>query len=329
MPTKVANSITPDSLGLIPISPLMLNPDCVIGIDIYLWNRQNQEKILFASGNHWLNEAAMERLGANPELRLYIPKDQRDVYQTYLRQHVANWVHDVQYSTEVKMSAVAEVVRGVLQETFQTNETDSIVESSLEVSQHISGLVSNTPLNATELSKVLHHDYGTFTHSANVALYAGLLAKQLGFSGTDLDDITAGGLLHDIGKLDIDPRILNKPDKLDEFEFRLVKMHPLLGFQRLATSDKVNSTHLAMAYQHHERLDGGGYPVGVMDNEIDMAARICAVVDIFEALTSQRPYHSPMEQTKALQIMESMVGSALDSEIFRCWSKMIRLPSSA
>ncbi len=107
--------------------------------------------------------------------------------------------------------------------------------------------------------------------------------------------------MHDIGKLEIDSRILNKPGKLDDLEFRKVKTHPIVGFRRLVSIPNVTRIHFLMTYQHHERLDGKGYPVGIERHEIDITAKICTVADVYEALTSNRPYRSALKPSRLLR----------------------------
>jgi HD-GYP domain-containing protein (c-di-GMP phosphodiesterase class II) len=174
------------------------------------------------------------------------------------------------------------------------------------------------------MMKVLHHDYATFTHSANVAFYCGMLAAELGYPKQVVEDITAGGLLHDLGKLEIRDELLRKPDKLTDFEFREIRMHPTLGFKKLAHREDLVEGQLMMTYQHHERLDGKGYPVGCVEDEIHPWAKMCTVVDVYEALTSNRAYRKAMTQKTALQIMEREVGTAFDPELFQCWQSIIK-----
>ncbi|MFG0262632.1 MAG: HD-GYP domain-containing protein, partial [Novipirellula sp. JB048] len=135
--------------------------------------------------------------------------------------------------------------------------------------------------------------------------------------------ITTGGLLHDLGKLDIDERILNKPGRLDEGEFREVKRHPGLGFRKLAKRTDLTEGQLLMVYQHHERVAGHGYPVGCVGSEIHPWAKICAVVDVFEALTSHRPYRKPLSRIKALEVLEREGSASFDLEVLECWKSII------
>jgi HD-GYP domain-containing protein (c-di-GMP phosphodiesterase class II) len=184
--------------------------------------------------------------------------------------------------------------------------------------------VSKDEFAASDLFQVLYHDYATFTHSANVAFYCGILAAELGYSRKEIEQIATGGLLHDIGKLEIDDAVLCKPGRLDEAEFRQIRLHPLLGFRKLAHREDLLEGQLMMTYQHHERLDGKGYPVGCAESDIHPWAKLCAVVDVFEALTSQRPYRSPMPHSKALLLQQRDSGTAFDPEMLACWKSIIQ-----
>ncbi|MEL7267744.1 MAG: HD domain-containing phosphohydrolase, partial [Planctomycetota bacterium] len=170
----------------------------------------------------------------------------------------------------------------------------------------------------------IDHDVSTYTHIVNVAFFAALLATRLGYSAGDVEKIAVGGLLHDLGKMDISEGIVCKPGRLTDEEFRLIKMHPTFGFRRLAQREDILREQLLMVYQHHERFDGGGYPVGLTGRETHPWSRLCAVVDVFEALTSHRPYRMPMKGAKALEIQNRDKELAFDPEMLRCWELIIQ-----
>ncbi|WP_457585709.1 HD-GYP domain-containing protein [Ensifer canadensis] len=151
----------------------------------------------------------------------------------------------------------------------------------------------------------------TSGHSKRVALFADLIATELGFSRARKRWLVRGALLHDIGKLGVSNEVLDKPAKLDPQEWQAMKSHPDLGaaileridaFRRLAT----------IARNHHEKLDGSGYPNGLAGSELDLETRIVTVADIFDALTADRPYRAAMPAAKALAIMAADVGTGLD-----------------
>ena len=211
-----------------------------------------------------------------------------------------------------------------MRSAFATDDTDQTVSAATKLGLLAADIMTRDEFAAGDLIRVLHHDYATFTHSANVAFYSGMLAAELGYPRDEVERITTGGLLHDLGKLDIDESILCKPGRLDEWELRTIRTHPILGFKKLAHRRDLCRGQLMMAYQHHERLDGKGYPVGCVSDDIHPWAKICTVVDVFEALTSQRPYRTPMACTKALRIQQRDDGTAFDSEVLACWKSIIQ-----
>ncbi len=254
---------------------------------------------------------------------MYISVGSRSLYQSYLRK-IAISADSDSIPLAARAGALSEVVRDVLQSAFSKDDLDQTVTAAGKMGLLAADIVSHDEFAAGDLFQVLHHDYATFTHSANVAFYCAVLAAELGYGRTEIERITTGGLLHDLGKLEIDEDILCKPGRLDETEFRKVRMHPLLGFKRMAHRKDLCEGQLMMAYQHHERLDGKGYPVGCVENDIHSWAKLCSVVDVFEALTSHRPYRTPMPRSKALALQQRDCGTAFDPEMFACWKSIIQ-----
>jgi len=310
-------------LSFVPISLLTLSPGKPVPVDIYSWVHGADKPHLFLASDRIPESDLLKNKPDDVELRLFIEPSSRSDFQQYLQRLVNDNDHIKTLNDERRSAIVSEVVRDVLANAFKSESTSTIVGTANLLGQHIASLVSETQLSMTGLSKILHHDYGTFTHSANVALYSSLLALRMGFDEYSIEDIAVGGLLHDIGKLSIEDRILNKAGKLDDMEFRIIKKHPLEGFRRLLSEENVTTCQLLMAYQHHEKLDGTGYPVGIESDEISKVAKLCAVVDVYEALTSKRPYRNAMRPEQAIEIMSRDVGKHLDGEILEIWKEFV------
>lgn len=159
------------------------------------------------------------------------------------------------------------------------------------------------------------HEY-TGGHTKRVATYSYALAKHLGYKGSQLSEIRYAAYLHDIGKVAIDFELLDKPSSLTVKEFEVVKSHAEYSYKILKDSPTLKD--LSFGALHHERIDGKGYPFGLSGENIPEEAKIIAIADVLDALTSNRPYRKPVTFKQALEIMEeSMVGTALDSEIFK------------
>lgn len=158
-------------------------------------------------------------------------------------------------------------------------------------------------------------DTYTYTHSINVALLAVLIGKWMKYGENMIDNLMLAGLLHDIGKMRIDPKILNKPDKLTDEEFEEVKKHPVYSYELLQENTEIPLDVKVGVLMHHERMDGSGYPYGVYNENINDIAKILAVADAYDAMISERPYqkkHSPFE---VMQLMQEGVFGKLDTKI--------------
>ena len=306
----------------IPISIATLTPSSQLGLDLYQAEADTENYILYRGGDYPLTVNDLERLRARGVEQLFISRDSQAFYKDYLRE-IATSGDSENVSLAVRTQAVTEVVRQILQEAFSEDNTEQTIDAASQLGTLTADILTNDQFAVKDMLKVLHHDYATFTHSANVAFYCGMLANELGYSKEVVEEITAGGLLHDLGKLEIRDELLRKPGKLTELEFREIRMHPIVGFKKLAYREDLVEVQLMMTYQHHERLDGKGYPVGCVEDDIHPWAKLCSVVDVYEALTSNRPYRKAMPRKKALLIMEREIGSAFDPELFRCWQSII------
>lgn len=146
-------------------------------------------------------------------------------------------------------------------------------------------------------------DAYTGGHSERVAAYAGLLAERLGLSVRDQEAARLGGLFHDFGKVAVRDEILRKPDKLSAQEFEEIKRHPAMGRDLLAHMKSLAGA-LPAVYHHHEKMDGSGYPDGLLGEAVPLVARIVTIADIYDALTTDRPYRAALGHARAVHIME-------------------------
>jgi len=148
-------------------------------------------------------------------------------------------------------------------------------------------------------------------HSHRVCSISGEIAKELGFSTYEIKRVELAGLMHDIGKISVSEEILNKTGKLDEKEWIQIKKHPEFGFKILSTSvDTLEISNAVLA--HHERWDGKGYPKGIMGESIPIMARVIAVADTFDAITSIRTYKESMDEEAAIEEIKNCSGSQFD-----------------
>lgn len=163
-------------------------------------------------------------------------------------------------------------------------------------------------------------------HSIRVSRYAVATAQHLGMGDTEVDDIRLGGELHDIGKIGTRESVLHKPGSLTAEEVRQISEHPTLGEQMLAPLARESPAVLRIVRSHHERLDGGGFPDGLRGERIPIEARIVAVADSFDAMTSRRPYRDARSPREALVELQRVAGTQLDPTIVNAFAAVHPLP---
>jgi HD-GYP domain-containing protein (c-di-GMP phosphodiesterase class II) len=313
---------------LVPICVAALRPATVTGVDLYLPAERGCRPILFCARHCPLPPDDLARLLDAGVAKLYVERGAREAFQLYLREHLADWRDNDDLPAATRYAAMDAMVSDVLRESFVRSDAEALSADARRLGRDAATLHAGAGIDFRSLTRMLRHDYATFTHSVNVMHYALLLGKALGGSTDDLARIGAGGLIHDVGKIEIDERIIAKPGRLDEREYRLVQRHPTIGYRLLVADRELDFGQRMMIYQHHERVDGSGYPVGCDAHEIHPWAKLCAVVDVFEAITSFRPYRSPMTSETALQVLENGVGAAFDREVVRCWQSLVRANST-
>jgi len=171
-------------------------------------------------------------------------------------------------------------------------------------------------------------DAYTRGHSERVGAWSRGVAAALGLPPAEVDMIGQAGLLHDIGKIGIPEAVLRKPGGLDAQEWAVMRNHPLIGAQIVAPFDFFTGGAL-MIRHHHERWDGSGYPDGLAADEIPVGARIIAVADVYDALTSNRPYRAALPHATAIEQLTEAAGRTLDEDSVAAFIDLIQTLSTA
>lgn len=210
----------------------------------------------------------------------------------------------------------------------QVDEVYSVIsehgqsKEGIEILSREAGRLANDVVKSPQillcLGKVKDSDEYTFVHSLNVALLSGYLASILRPGDEELVRVmTFGGLLHDLGKALVPREILNKPGKLTSEEYGVMKTHAIQGTVTAVASGVSDGRILSVVRNHHERWEGDGYPDGLRGNRISFQARIAAVADVFDALTSKRIYKDPIRSREAVSMIMESSGSSFDAAIVR------------
>lgn len=178
------------------------------------------------------------------------------------------------------------------------------------------------------------HDFYTYDHSINVSMYCISIYQAINPKAKKEDLVLAGlgGLLHDLGKIKIPTHIINNPGQLSDDDFEQIKMHPSFGIELLDESEidcpGVDfSVIRRIIFEHHENYNGTGYPNKIQGEDIHQMARVCAIADFFDAITTKRSYHDVLSVEEALKVMERASGRKIDPKIFEVFVKTVNKTS--
>ena len=218
------------------------------------------------------------------------------------------------YSESVKIigNVLGDVKSGKM---FNVGAVKHVAENITEMTIRHRGVLAS-------ITKLKKHDDYTFRHSMNVSIFAASLAAHLGLNKQDISIAANAGLMHDIGKMLVPDEILNKPGRLSEKEYDIMKSHVEKGYEFLK-ADGTQKEYLCLVREHHERHDGSGYPFGLKDSEISIHGKIGAVVDIYDAITSDRVYRKGMLATEVLKMMFQWTDKHINKSVFEFFIKNI------
>jgi putative nucleotidyltransferase with HDIG domain len=188
-------------------------------------------------------------------------------------------------------------------------------EISDSVSRNASALISLARLKTAD-------DY-TYMHSVAVCAMMIALARQLGLDDAQTRSAGLAGLLHDLGKARMPMEVLNKPGRLTDAEFAIIKSHPVEGHKLLLAMGNVDPVALDVCLNHHEKVDGSGYPKGLKDAEISLFAKMGAVCDVYDAITSNRPYKAGWDPAESLRKMAEWASGHFDQKVFQAFVKSL------
>ncbi len=196
------------------------------------------------------------------------------------------------------------------------NASRGIVESLAEaVAQNRTALLALTALK--------DYDNYTFTHMVNVSILTMGQARGLGIEGALLREFGLSALMHDIGKVKTPTEILNKPDKLDDREFEIMKRHTVDGAEILRRTPEMPALTPIVAFEHHLRLDGTGYPNGVVRGQLNLATMLCGVADVYDAMRSQRHYQEAFPTDRILAVLQRNDGTQFDQNLVRRFAQLV------
>jgi putative nucleotidyltransferase with HDIG domain len=297
-----------------------LRVDTLLNFDLYLnINESGRERlVLYRRKNILFTERALRNLIEHGAEQLYINAEDRREYHRYLEGNLQFILADESVAVEERSRVAYTCATGLVEELLEHPRSGEHIRRSKKTIAHLADYLLTGSRAFFTLLATTSFDYHTYTHSVNVAIFGMALAHKLGGYGLqEVNAIGAGLIVHDIGKSAIDRRILNKRGPLNRNEWEIMKQHPENGVRMLKDLGELTEDSLAIVADHHEKLDGSGYPRGLRGNALHPYARIAALADIFDALTTHRPYKLAERTFPALRIMREEMGNGLDQVLFR------------
>jgi putative nucleotidyltransferase with HDIG domain len=263
------------------------------------------------AGERAVSEAQSE---AQVELELQaVAKAQRKTEPVTLE---VEYERAAQICRQSKLAVMSMFQEARMGKTVDTANAQRLVdEISDSVSRNASALISLARLKTID-------DY-TYMHSVAVCAMMIALARQLGLDEAQTRSAGVAGLLHDLGKAAMPMEVLNKPGKLTDAEFTIMKGHPGQGHQMLLAVGQVDPVALDVCLHHHEKVDGSGYPKGLKDTEISLFAKMGAVCDVYDAITSNRPYKAGWDPAESLRKMAEWAAGHFDHQVFQAFVKSL------
>jgi putative nucleotidyltransferase with HDIG domain len=219
------------------------------------------------------------------------------------------------------MSTSKQAVKALFSEARLGNAVDAA--ECLPLVDEIAGSVWRNPGALVSLARLKTHDDYTYMHSVAVCALMVSLARQLGLDEAKTRDAGLAGLLHDLGKAMMPSEVLNKPGKLTDAEFTIMKNHPMRGHELLLEGGTATAGALDVCLHHHEKIDGTGYPHGLRGDQITLLAKMGAVCDVYDAITSDRPYKNGWDPAESIRKMAEWRGGHFDDVVFQAFVKSV------
>ena len=237
-------------------------------------------------------------------------------------------IHDKRLTPEKRADVVYQSSVELMGKLLDDPKAENIMEAKQGISE-IVDMVFSQDDTSHYLLRITSHDYYTYTHSVNVGIFGIMLAKQLfrRSSSHNMHELGAGFFLHDLGKIRIDPAIINKSGRLTDEEMEEMKKHPNFSYKILKETNQLSEECGIIALQHHEREDGSGYPRGLKGDQIHTYGRVCCIADVYDALTAERSYKAKLSSFEALKVMKEKMLNHFQKDIFEKFVLLFTEPS--
>jgi HD-GYP domain-containing protein (c-di-GMP phosphodiesterase class II) len=307
----------------LPVDVASLQPGGPLGFGLY-YPSQTARRVLIVEPEQEFSQALKERL-LQSKSTIYILSTDQDKYFAHLEANFERVIQKAEQEPETVASMAYDLTRHVMDKVIE-NPTVATVHRANHLIRGTVDLIISSPKALYTLLSLARHDYYTYTHSCNVGLFGTGLVRYLIQEGNQFNVHALGAafFFHDIGKTEVGQKIINKPGPLDEEEEALMRRHTELGLKILERLDVLTPEARYVVLQHHERCNGKGYPLGLTKEQIHPFARICAIADVYDALTSDRSYRPRITGLQALTIMQKEMAGHFEASMLRSFIEMFK-----
>jgi len=320
-PAPPGQSRTGNAEGFLPLDVGLLRAGNERPFDLF--QRMDHQMVLFCARRYPLRTKALRRLHDENVQTIYVPLEQCSLISQYVESILTDVMRDDKIAVDRRAAVLRGSTRTIMTDILANPTSPNMMRRGTALANATVDFISEDPTAVKALVAVFAKDYYTYTHCVHtcvlgVALYKYLISPKLDI----LRRFGLGMLLHDVGKSLIDVNILNKPSRLTPEEFEHVKRHPSLGWQIISERGEPDDLVRQSVLCHHERLDGSGYPEGLSGSQIGKASRVAAIVDVYDALTCNRPYRRALSDEQAVEMMTGqMTPHHLDAEMLKVFCK--------
>lgn len=283
--------------------------------DFDLFVRTGDAYFMCKPKNHEINLEMWRGLKKNSPY-LYIRSSDREAYFKKLNSNIGKAMSDESIPVRERAALLTDCAVEIVDQIFTDPGSPVAMKEAHVLSEEYVKFVSREKHAFLILVDLSSHDHYTYAHSVGVSTYGIALGRQLGYTNEMLAKVGLAGLLHDIGKTQIDPNIINKKGPLSEQEWVSMKKHPSLGAEILRLHRHLDPLIALSAEAHHETITGTGYPKGLVSSQLDPIIGIISLADAFSALTTKRSYSPPRDSFQALMLMRDNLDKKFDKDLF-------------
>ncbi|MFP4379964.1 MAG: HD-GYP domain-containing protein [Candidatus Sumerlaeia bacterium] len=310
----------------IPVETGFLLTDSVLPFDLYYLSPENRLEKIIEAGDKTAPQIISQILRGEFKKQCFVMETQKEEYLLFQEKSVDTMLNNSRLPMQLRCRSLYGLSVVLAQEAFEHPNGLTAYRLVEHVERLVKFVFRESPKVLRTLINMGHREYSDAVHSVNVGLYAlDIALEHYGKrSNKDFNDMTAGFFLHDIGKTRVRPGILDKPGPLEEPEWWEVKKHPRYGYLMLEREGILSEESREIVLSHHERMDGEGYPDLLEARNIHPYARICAVADAYDALTTKRVFRSKLPPFDALRTMKEEMQTQFDPEIFKTFVLLLR-----